>query len=273
MYCGWVRIEWIESLDDERVADYRNVRDADLIGRRGVFMAEGRFVVRALAAHGRFKMRSVFATEVAFASVRDAIEGSGWDGDVYLAEQGVMDGVVGFEIHRGCLAAGERGAGLSVAHVLEEAKGGEIVVLEDLTNHDNVGGIFRSALALGAGGVLMSPRCCDPLYRKAIRVSMGAALRVPFATVEDWPGGLGALRDAGYRVVVLHAGAGARKIDEVAREMKGERVAFVVGTEGDGVSRGALAMADAVAAIPMRGDVDSLNVGVAAGIALHAFSG
>ncbi len=276
-----MEIERITSLDDERVRDYRNVRDADLIGRRGVFMGEGRFVVRTMVEHGRFAVRSVFATEVALESVRGALEESGYAGMVYVAGRGVMDGVVGFEIHRGCLAAGERGTGLSVAQVIDEAQGvgrGGVVVLEDLTNHDNVGGIFRSALALGAGGVLMSPRCCDPLYRKAIRVSMGAALRVPFAMVDEWPGGLQVLRDAGYRVVGLTVGEGSRDIREVAEEIRGERgggVALVVGTEGDGLSDGVVGGVggcDALAAIPMVGDVDSMNVGVAAGIALHEFA-
>ena len=257
------------------MAEYRNVRDADLLADRGLFMAEGRLVVRALLLQSTLRSRSVLVTESALESVRDALEASPAAPPVLLASQEVMNTVVGFDIHRGCLAVGERPPAVSVGSILTRCAGANrdacgVVALENLTNHDNVGGIFRGAIALGASAVLLSPGCCDPLYRKSIRVSMGAALRLPYATVADWPTGLGALKETGFTVAALATGAGAVDLDGfAARADRPRRIALLVGTEGGGLSPGALASADVVLRIGMSRGVDSLNAGVAAAVAMH----
>jgi tRNA G18 (ribose-2'-O)-methylase SpoU len=186
-----------------------------------------------------------------------------------------MNEVVGFNMHRGVLAVGRRGAGLTPEGVLDRP--GPWVVLEDLTNHDNLGGLFRNVAALGGpgAGVLLSPRCADPLYRKSLRVSMGTILSVPFARLGDWPGGLAALRDRGIETWALTPGDDARPIGEVAREaaVKAARVALVLGSEGPGLTPGAFGACTRRVVIPMRraaAEVDSLNVAMAGGVALYA---
>lgn len=265
----------VNSIDDPRLDDYRNVRDADLLGRRGVFMAEGRLVVRALLTASRLKCKSVLATPVGLGSIGDALAASGERPAVYVVQQEVMNGVAGFDVHRGCLAVGERPSAIDVERVLREHDGDLdqprlVVVLDDLTNHDNVGGVFRSALAMGASGVLLSPGCCDPLYRKAIRVSMGAALRLAFARVEPWAAGLAVLRERGFTVAALTPGDGAVDLDEyAARAVRPRRIALVVGAEGEGVSAAALGQCTARLRIAMVDGVDSLNASVAAAVAMH----
>lgn len=274
----------ITSPDDPRLDDYRNVRDGDLLDRRGVFMAEGRFVVRTLLTQSAMRCRSVLVTPAAWESVRDAAESAtpraGSAPDVLMTTQEVMNTIVGFDIHRGCLAVGERPAPLSVGDAVTPAaaRGAGVVILENLTNHDNVGSIFRSALALGAGAVLLSRGCCDPLYRKSIRVSMGAALRLPFARFDDWDTGIAAVKGAGFTVAALATGATSEDLDTYAARRGAHAgpegpntrpVAILVGTEGKGLSDAALASADVQLRIAMTPGVDSLNAGVAAAIAMH----
>ncbi|MFN0132250.1 MAG: TrmH family RNA methyltransferase [Phycisphaerales bacterium] len=363
----------IESPGDPRLADYANVRDRQLARRGaaaggegtpagggdtsaappransglGVYLAEGELVVRTLIAAGR-GVRSVLITPTRLEAMRDAIAGLDAEVPVYVAGPGVMDGVVGFHIHRGVLAAGERWPEPSVGELLADAT--RVLVLEGLSNHDNVGGLFRVAAALGGvageevaewrsgkvaesktninGGeagsscsrnpvlrtrtdslcnkpdasarasakratnpeqatapsltlqarhaqhsaaVVMSPGTCDPLYRKAIRVSMGAALRVPFATLSPWPAGLVELRQAGFRLVALTPAADAMPIERLDAGVA--RSAVMLGAEGPGLSEEAMAMADVRVRIPMDSSVDSLNVVTAGAIALHRLRG
>lgn len=265
-------IERIQSIDDPRTADYRDVRDADLMGRRGLFMAEGRLVVRTLLTDSRFRARSVLVTEPALESLRGALEASEHRPTVYLADQAVLNGIAGLDVHRGCLAAGERGEPLTAQQALASAGSGPamVVAMESLSNHDNVGGVFRNALAFGASAVLLGPHCCDPLYRKAIRVSMGAALRVPFARGGDWPEVVGALRDAGFVTVALTPAPGALDLDALARSAeRPRRVALLLGAEGPGLSDEAMRAADLCVRIAIASGVDSLNVATASGIAMH----
>lgn len=270
--------EPVTTIDDPRLDDYRNVRDADLLGRRGVFMAEGRFVVRTLLTQSPMRCRSMLVTPAAWDSVRDAVEFAfardGPKPEVLLATQEVMNAIVGFDIHRGCLAVGERPrwntANALLAAAASEPPRRGLVILENLTNHDNVGSIFRSALALGAAGVLLSPGCCDPLYRKSIRVSMGAALRLPYAVMDDWQTGIAAVKGAGIKVAALATGAGSQGLDQFARHVEhSQRWALMVGTEGEGLSEAALNAADVRLRIAMADGVDSLNAGVAAAVAMH----
>lgn len=258
-----MRVEQIRDAADSRVVAYREVRDADARGRHGVFIAEGRFVVRTLLADSPLATRSVFVTPVALESIRDVLPD---DTQVYLAEQDVMNDVVGFNIHRGCLAAGDRPAVVRTEGLLQAAGGRAVVVLEDVNNHDNIGGLFRSAIALGAGGVLLGPRCADPLYRKSIRVSMGAALRLPFGTAALWPDALETVRAAGYTLLALTPDADA---DDIGSLAVSSPVALLLGAEGPGLSQEAMGRADRRVRIGMVSGVDSLNVVVAAAIALH----
>lgn len=265
-------IERIDSLEDPRVADYRNIRDGDLLGRRGLFMAEGRLVVRTLLCAPGFRTRSVLLTESALEALSDALDPAGAGPRVFVADQAMLNDIAGLDVHRGCLAAGERGEPTPVARLLDHLDPGPsmVVVMEDLSNHDNVGGVFRNALAFGAEGVLLGPRCCDPLYRKSIRVSMGAALRVPFARGREWAEVVTALRAAGYTLLALTPDSAAVDIDLLANDnARPRRLALLLGAEGSGLSAGALEGADMRVRIPIAPTVDSLNVATAAGIAMH----
>ncbi len=192
---------------------------------------------------------------------------------VFLVGQGTIEALTGFNIHRGCLAIGERPARAQVADLLFRLPAARrLVVLERVANADNMGGIFRNAGAFGADAVVLGPGCCDPLYRKAIRVSMGAALRVPFRDAGDWGADLERLRASGFTVAALVAGEGASDIARYASAFPaGDRLALMAGSEGAGLTSEALAHADVALRIPMAPGVDSLNVATAVGIALHRF--
>jgi tRNA G18 (ribose-2'-O)-methylase SpoU len=275
----------IQSIADPRVADYAGLRDAQLrqlaadpaSPATGVFIAEGELVVRQLIA-SRLSVRSLFLTQQRLDAMRDAIDRLPSYTPVFVAEQDVMNAVVGFNIHRGVLAAGLRLTPPPLDSIL--AASAALVVLEDLANHDNVGGIFRAAAALAGvadparGGlprgasVLLSPRSCDPLYRKAIRVSMGTALLLPFARLEPWPTGLLRLKEAGFTLVALTPDRAALPIDRLSRT-GATRPALLLGAEGPGLTTAVLEAADLKVRIPIDPGVDSLNVAVAAAIALQ----
>lgn len=262
-------IEAIDDPADPRVADYRDLRDPG--GRRdaGVFIAESRSVVRRLLA-SRFRTRSILLTAPALESLGDALAARGERLPVYVTSHEVVRRIVGFDFHRGCLAAGERGAAAEPGTLTSPAGSRLLVVLEALANPDNVGGVFRNAMALGADGVLLSPGCADPLYRKAIRVSAGGTLAVPFAPLADWPGGLAGLRAAGFTLVALTTRRDAVDVATFGTTRPvPARVAVLLGNEGAGLSRDARAAADVEVTIPMARGVDSLNVATASGIALE----
>jgi tRNA G18 (ribose-2'-O)-methylase SpoU len=257
----------IPSLDDPRVADYRQLANPDALARAGLFVAEGRLVVRRLLANGRFVTRSVLVTEVAFDALRDVLERT--QADVFVVDQRTMNEIAGFNIHRGCLALAERPAAAELEDLpLDGAR--LLVVLEGVNNPDNVGGIFRSAAAFGADAVILGPSCSDPLYRKSVRTSMAATLAVPFATAGAWPQAIGVLRSDGFTVVALTPASDAIAIEDLPRHL--DRVAILVGAEGEGLSDGAMAAADYRVRIPMTTMADSLNVTVAASIALYRLS-
>jgi tRNA G18 (ribose-2'-O)-methylase SpoU len=264
-------IETIEHPEDPRLADYREIRDAERRRRDGTFIAEGREVVRRLLAARRYRARSALLTPPALDALGEALAAAGVP--IYLVRQDIVRAIVGIEFHHGCLAVGERGAEYSPEAALAEAHGRTLVVLEDLGDASNVGAIFRNALALGAGAALLSPGTTDPLYRKAIRVSAGAAVALPFARLTDWPRDLKRLRDAGYALIALTPRAEAREIGEIrALTAPPARVALLLGTEGRGLSEDALAAADIHVRISMAPEMDSLNVATAAAVALHALS-
>jgi tRNA G18 (ribose-2'-O)-methylase SpoU len=263
-------IECIDGPDDPRIAEYRDLPDPQAVRSRGLFVAEGRLVVRRVIESERWRLRSVLVNEAACRTLRDAFGRLLACVTIFLARTADFRSITGFNIHRGCLALVERPLPASAPELV--AGGGTIVVLEDVTNADNVGGVFRNAAALGASGVLLSPACCDPLYRKAVRTSMGAVLSVPFAGASPWPGVLSRLSAAGFTIVALTPHEQSETLDHFAARRPASKLALLIGGEGTGLTPAAEAAADVSVRIPMRRGVDSLNLAVAAGIALYALS-
>jgi tRNA G18 (ribose-2'-O)-methylase SpoU len=269
---GLIVLERITGPADPRIAEYRDVAEPELVRSRGLFVAEGRLVVRRLIEDGRYRVRSVLVSDASFRSLEATLALAGEQVPVYLCETADFLAVTGHDLHRGCLALVERPAPVTVDAILEAVSRvsvATLVVLEALTNADNVGAVFRSAAALGAAGVLISPTCCDPLYRKAIRTSMAATLRLPFARVERWPGGVETLRASGFTIVALTPRDPSITLDRLADEQRPPRIALLVGTEGPGLTPAAEAVSDVRVRIPIAPDVDSLNLAVAVGIALY----
>jgi tRNA G18 (ribose-2'-O)-methylase SpoU len=186
---------------------------------------------------------------------------------VFVSDAGTLAEIAGYEVHRGCLALVHRPAEIPADALIASVR--SLVVLEAVSNADNVGGVFRNAAAFGAGGVLLSPSCCDPLYRKAIRTSMGATLRVPFARAVAWPDAIGQLAAAGFITVALTPREPSESLEIFAARPRPARIALIVGTEGTGLSAAVEDAADYRVRIPITGDIDSLNLAVATGIALY----
>lgn len=255
----------VDDAADPALDPYLRIRERDLVGRDGHFVAEGEVVVRVLAFESSYTIRSLLLEERRVDAMRDVVDRVGADVPALVVPQKVMDAVVGFHIHRGVLALGDRGDALHPETMLMGT--GVVVGLVGLANHDNVGGIFRNAAAFGARGVLVDAATCDPLYRKAVRVSVGGALVVPFARCESESVMLDVIERAGYEAIALTP-RGDVSIDELPPR---DKRALLLGTEGDGLPDHVLARAR-----PVRIDmsstkkIDSLNVAVASGIALHA---
>ena len=252
----------IESTLDPRLAPYRDVGRPAALLERALFVAEGRLVVERLLADGRFAVESILVTPAAF----DALAGwlSAAPCDVLVADRQVIEGVTGFDFHRGCLALARRPAREAPLDGFHAAS--RLLALEGVANPDNVGGLFRVASALGADGVLLDHASGDPLYRKAIRTSMAASLRIPFTRLSDWHDSLGRLRAAGFRLVALTPASDATAIASVSR---GAKDILLLGAEAQGLSDKTMALADLRVRIPVDQTADSLNVVVAAGIAMH----
>ncbi|WP_332766716.1 TrmH family RNA methyltransferase [Phenylobacterium sp.] len=241
------------------------MRERDLVGRQGLFVAEGEVVLRVLARSRLHRPVSLLIAEKRVAGLSEILAAIADDVPVYAAGQAVMDAVVGFPIHRGILALGTRVAepdpAVLLAGLPERAL---VLVLSAIANHDNMGGLFRNAAAFGADAVLLDADCCDPLYRKAIRVSVGAALTTPFARLAPGADLLGLLEGQGFEAVALSP-RGATTLAQLSRP---PRAAVVLGAEGAGLSEPLLARARTVR-IPMADGFDSLNVAVTAGVVLH----
>ncbi|MDB5476782.1 MAG: methyltransferase [Phenylobacterium sp.] len=253
----------VEDPGDPRLVDYLSVRERDLVGRDGRFVAEGVVVLEKLIAAGRHPLRSVLLAQKRLAALAPLLAGLPVEVPVYAADQAVMDAVVGFHIHRGVLAVGERAEPSAEALLDGLPEAALVVGLMGIANHDNMGGLFRNAAAFGADAVLIGPDCCDPLYRKAIRVSVGAALTVPFATVADGQGLAGLLAGRGFEVLALSP-AGQAGLGELAWS---PRQAVLFGAEGPGLPAAVLARSRTVR-IPMAAGFDSLNVATTSGIVL-----
>jgi tRNA G18 (ribose-2'-O)-methylase SpoU len=286
---------------DPRLADYARLTDVRLRtsmeSAHGLFMAEGEKVIRRAIAAG-FGVRSMLVTRDKLAVLAD-LAGL-CPGPVYLVAPEIAEQVTGYQVHRGALASMARRALPTVTSLLSgnvtagdgaagggagpappasgrQARDGQpgwprrIVLLEDLVDHANVGAIFRCAAALGVDAVILSPRCADPLYRRAVKVSMGAVFAIPYARMSDWRGGLAELRAAGFTLLALTPDQSAVPLDKAT---SAGRVALLLGTEGDGLSSRWLAQADTAVCVPMSPGamamgVDSLNVVAAAAIACH----
>lgn len=257
----------VRRADDPRLDDFRDLtvadRRPDRPGGRGLVIAEGVVVVRRLL-DSPYPPRAVFGV----ASRIAALAGDLADRAVpcYVASAELMAQVVGFHLNRGVLATADRPSGPSAAGLLARSR--TVAVLEGVNDHENLGALFRNAAALGIDGVLLGPRCSDPLYRRSIRVSMGHVLQVPFAPLTGWPSGLAELRAAGFRVVALTPHPDAVPLGRVG--LADGRVALLLGAEGPGLSEPALAAADVRARIPMAAGVDSLNVATAAALAFYS---
>jgi tRNA G18 (ribose-2'-O)-methylase SpoU len=258
----------LAGIDDPRLEGYRNVRDSELLRRRGLFVAEGRLVVERLldAVDRGYRVTSLLLNDASFASLEHRL--SRLPGvPVYVCSSDKLASIVGFDFHRGCLALAERPADHAAAAVV---KGPEVVlVLEGVADADNVGSAFRNAAAFGTGAVLLSPACCDPLYRKAVRTSMGSVLRVPYARLPDWPDDLAALKREGFTIVALTPREHATALAAMPRRGPRQKIALLVGGEGPGLTAEAEALADVCVRIPMQPGVDSLNLATATGIALY----
>ena len=263
-------VERISVQDDPRVALFRQMTDAELMRSSGLFVAEGRLVVRRVVRDARYRVRSLLVNDAALNDLAPDLAGLPAAVPILVCQTEDLRGITGHDMHRGCLGLVERPKATAVDEILTASK--TLVILEGVTNADNVGGVFRNAAALGAGGVVLSPTCCDPLYRKAIRTSMGATLRVPFARLDGWPSTLTRLRTAGFTVVALTPREPSETLDAFAARARPHKLALIVGTEGSGLTPAVEAAADYRVRIPIDADVDSLNLVSAAGIALYTLT-
>jgi tRNA G18 (ribose-2'-O)-methylase SpoU len=267
-------VEHISDPADSRLALYRDLKDSALRHRvecsGGVFILEGKLALDAALA-SPYPLRSVLALRRRLDVVSQLPLPS--DVPVYAVDDDVMTAVTGFNVHRGLLGVAGRQPLMSGPELLARVVSPLLVVVEGVNDQENLGAIFRNAVAFGAGAVLLDPTCSDPLYRRSIRVSLGHVLRVPFARLAPWPASLRLLQDAGYVVLALTPSPAAETVDEVANQIRGsgERVALVLGAEGSGLSPAVLSLHRQVR-VPMAAGVDSLNVAAASAVALHCFS-
>lgn len=251
---------------DPRLADYRHLRDVhlrqSLESEHGLFLAEGEKVVRRATAAG-FPVRSFLMAPRWLEGLADVMDAT--DAPCYVLPEALAEEVTGFHVHRGALASLARTPLPSVGEVLEGAR--TVVVCEDVVDHTNIGAVFRSAAALGMDAVLLAPRCVDPLYRRAVKVAMGAVFALPWTRLPDWHDALPLLGEHGFTTVALTLAEDSVPIDEAVDGL--DKVALVLGSEGHGLSPHWEQTADRRAIIPMRAGIDSLNVAAASAVACY----
>ncbi|MBB3381445.1 tRNA G18 (ribose-2'-O)-methylase SpoU [Rhizobium sp. BK609] len=262
------RLIEIRHPDDPRIAEFRNIRERDLTGRENRFIAEGTVVLRLLAdvhaAAGDFLAEKVLLLKNRVAGLSDIIDTFPADVPIYVAEAEVLDGIVGFHLHRGVLALGRRTAEDGMSGLFDRLPKQSLVLVGcGISNHDNMGSMFRNAAAFGAAAVLLDESCCDPLYRKALRVSVGSILTVPYRRQSSAAELLAALTERGFAIW----GLSPRGSSDIRDVPASERMALVVGTEGEGLPEIILSAFGSVR-IPQAPGLDSLNVATASGIAL-----
>lgn len=254
--------------DDPRIEAYRDIRERDLVGRAGLFVAEGKVVVEKLVGSALHRPISLLIAGKRLDALGPLLARLPDDVPVFVAAQPVLDVIAGFPMHRGILAIGRRVDTPAADAVLAGLHGSaDVLLLSGIANHDNMGGVFRNAAAFGAGAVLLDDRCCDPFYRKAIRVSVGAVLRTPMAAGLEALTMIEGLQAAGFEVLALTPGAP----EALESAPRGGRVAILLGPEGPGLPPAVIERCRPIG-IPMSGGFDSLNVSVASGIALHHFT-
>jgi tRNA G18 (ribose-2'-O)-methylase SpoU len=265
-------VERVETLDDPRVDFYRELREGRLLDGQGLFVAESRGVVRRLLRGRRFSIRSLLVSHQALADLQSELAALADPPLVLLASHALLNQIAGYHVHQGCLALVERGTPLAPGALLQEVapSRGLLVGIERLGDPANVGSVFRNAEAFGADAVLLAPGGADPLFRKAVRVSMAATLEVPFSRVPEWPAGLEKLRAEGYRVLACVADPDATPLERFERDSS--RVVLLFGNEAAGLDPATVATADASLTIPMARGADSVNVATASGIVLHHFA-
>ena len=264
------RVVLIESLDDPRLADFAHQTDVALKKARGtghgLYIAESLLVLQRAIAAGH-EPRSVLALG---SSVDDALAAIGdRDVPVFSGPSELLEDLTGYLLHRGLIAAMHRPELPAAESLLRDAR--RVVVLENVADPTNVGAIFRSVGAIGADAVLVTARCSDPFYRRAIRVSMGTVLQVPWTRVADWDSTAGLLRGAGFHIAALALSDTAVSLRDFAASAP-ERVALVLGAEGEGLTDEAVAVADTIVRIPMAHGIDSLNVAATAAVAMYALA-
>lgn len=256
--------------DDPRLDDYRGLTDTALRARtesaNGLYIAESAKVIER-AVHAGHRPRSVMVQRRWVDGIRTIMRDI--DVPVYEVPDAVAESVAGFAVHRGALAAMHRPDPLPVADVIRDAR--LVLILADVSDHANIGAAFRAAAGLGADAVLVAPRCADPLYRRSVRVSMGTVFQVPWTRMPDWEGSVAALHAAGVEIAALALSEDAVSLRDYEKE-RPERVALLMGSEGEGLSDEELAFAERVVTIPMRAGVDSLNVASAAAVAMYALA-
>lgn len=264
-----MRVQRIDSLDLPGLEDFTSLTDVALRRKlepaAGLYLAESPKVIERALSAGH-QPRSVLLLEQWLPKMEPLLAAHP-DVTVYVGEAEQLETITGFNLHRGALASMHRPEALDPAQLLASSK--RIVVLEDLADHTNVGAIFRSVAALGADGVLLSPACADPLYRRAVRVSMGAVLQVPWARLPHWREAGPMIRDSGYELAAFALRDDAEDLANFVHKVP-NKLALMFGSEGEGLSKRALASATRCVTIPMEHDVDSLNVATAAALALWA---
>ena len=260
-------MELITDPADERIADYRALTDLELRTRweppNGLFIAEGELVLRRALAAG-YRPRSVLVEAKRAGQLADLAAGGLGEAELYGGDAALLKEITGFHVHRGVLASFHRKPLPSVAEILAYAR--RIVVLEDINNHTNIGAIFRGVAALGMDAVLLSPTCADPLYRRSVRVSMGEVFAIPYATLDPWPDGLDQVRQAGFTVLAMTPAPDAVSLGDLDAVQR-RRPALLLGAEGPGLTKEAMAASDVRVVIPMYRGVDSLNVAAATAVA------
>lgn len=255
---------------DDRVADYVRLRDVSLRrsleAEHGLFIAEGEKVIRRALEAG-YPPRSFLLAPRWIDSLSDVL-GQHPGVPIYVVTEQMAEEITGFHVHRGALGSMRRQSGRAMADLLGLQR---LVVCEDIVDHTNVGAILRSAAGMGWDGCLLAPRAADPLYRRAVKVSMGAVFSLPWARIESWADAVPTLRDAGYLTLAMALSDDSRPLPDVARELAADRkVAILLGTEGAGLSRRWMEQADIVVRIPMGHGIDSLNVAAASAVACYA---
>lgn len=283
---------YLESAEDPRVSDYTQLTDVHLRKIRepaeGMYIAESSRVLRRALAAGH-QPRSFFLAEKWLPDLADIFEQYP-DVPAYIGSSALLEEITGFHLHRGAMAAMHRPAPVPLHELLARARRvavpedivdhtngsgrkqphrSRIAILENLTDHTNVGAVFRSAAAIGVDAVLVTPQCADPLYRRAIRVSMGTVFQVPWTRIESWPDDIELLKEAGYFVAGMSLGEGAITLDELVAQDH-QNLALVFGTEGDGLKPETDRLLDARVTIPMMNGVDSLNVAASSAVAFYA---